>query len=171
MFQGRISKKQFVKNFAVTAVTVVAGTAGSVGGAALSQMVIPGIGTIPGAIIGGILIGGLSGWAADKIADYITDDDADEMYDYILDIFGEKCEEYLVTEEEAINAITALNSMLDKNMYKDIYQNRADKSYVENIIVSLLKDEIAKRPTISVPSDDEMRQQLKGQLSDVAFIH
>lgn len=80
LFQGRISKKQFIKNFAVTAVSVVAGAAGGYVGGALGNLIVPGVGTVPGAVVGSLLFGVAGGWGADVISDYITDDDAEEMY-------------------------------------------------------------------------------------------
>ena len=56
LFNGRISKKQFVKNFAVTAVSVAAGTAGYIAGGAVGNLIVPGVGTIPGGIVGSLLI-------------------------------------------------------------------------------------------------------------------
>ena len=93
LFQGRISQKQFVKNFSVMAVVVFAGTIGSIAGGAAGSFLVPGVGTIPGTVVGGILAGGLASAAASLIADYITDDDADEMYKIIEESFKVKCEE------------------------------------------------------------------------------
>ena len=73
MFRGRISKTQFVKNFAVTAISIVFGTVGYAAGATIGNMVVPGVGTIPGGIIGSLIAGTGAGLAADAIADYVTD--------------------------------------------------------------------------------------------------
>lgn len=171
LFNGRISQKQFVKNFAVTAVSVVGGTAGAIGGGALSNFLIPGVGSVPGAIVGGIVGGAASGWAADMIADYITDDDADESYKRIEEAFAQNCNDYLVSEEEAQHIVDQFSKMLDDSMYKDIYQNRGNDKYIDGILIPLFEAEVKKREKIVAPTEEEMRQQLKEELKEVAFIH
>ena len=171
LFNGRISKTQFVKNFAVTAVTIVCGTAGGIGGAALSQLVVPGVGTIPGSIIGSLLAGGVGGWAADKIADYITDDDAEKMYEIVQNSFAQKCEDYLVTESEAQNIVEQLSDMLDEDMYKDMYQSENREEFIDNKLNPLFEQEVEKRPKIEKPTEEEMRENLKAELTGVVFIH
>lgn len=171
MFNGRISKKQFVKNFAVTAVTVVAGTAGGFAGGTLSNLLVPGVGTVPGTIVGSILFGTVGGWATDKIADYITDDDAEEMYVIVQDSFVQKCEDYLVNETEAQNIVDELYGMLDEDMYKDMYQSENREEFIDEILVPLFEQEISKREKMDEPTEEEMREVLKAQLNEVVFIH
>lgn len=171
MFKGRISKKQFIKNFAVTAVTVVLGTAGGVGGAALGNLIVPGVGTVPGSIFGGLFAGAIGGWAADKISDYITDDDAEEMYDIIQDTFAQLCDDYVINEIEAENIINAFNESLDEDMFKDMYQSDNRTQFAEDTLTPLFEEEINKRETIKVPTEEEMRYELLTQLDDVVFIH
>lgn len=171
LFNGRISKKQFVKNFAVTAVSVAAGTAGYIAGGAVGNLIVPGVGTIPGGIVGSLLIGGLSGFAADKIADYITDDDADEMYDIVKDSFAQKCEDYLVNESEAQNIVDCFDDMLTEDMFKDMYQSDDRESFIDEKLTPLFENEISKRPEYVTPTDEEMRTILKDDLQGVVFIH
>lgn len=57
LFRGRISKKQFVKNFSVTAAAIISGTAGGFIGGAVGNLVVPGAGTVPGAFIGSLVFG------------------------------------------------------------------------------------------------------------------
>ena len=59
---------------------VTAGVVGYGVGGAAGNLIVPGVGTVPGGIVGSRLLGTGAGIAADKIADYITDDDADEMF-------------------------------------------------------------------------------------------
>ena len=170
MFNGRISKKQFVKNFAVTAVTVVAGTAGYVAGSAVGNLIVPGVGTVPGGIVGSLLIGGVSGFAADKLSDYITDD-ADEMYVIVQDSFAQKCDDYLVNESEAQNIADCFNGMLTEDMFKDMYQSEDREAFIDEILTPLFENEISKRPKYDTPTDEEMRTTLKNDLQGVVFIH
>ena len=171
LFNGRISKKQFVKNFAVTAVSVAAGTAGYIAGGAVGNLIVPGVGTIPGGIVGSLLIGGLSGFAADKIADYITDDDADEMYDIVKYSFVQKCEDYLVNESEAQNIVDCFDDMLTEDMFKDMYQSDDRETFIDEKLTPLFENEISKRPEYVTPTDEEMRTILKDDLQGVVFIH
>ena len=171
MFRGRISKKQFVKNFAVTAVTVVIGTVGGVGGGALGNLIVPGVGTIPGSIVGSLAAGLAGGWAADKIADYITEDDADEMYEIIQDEFVRLCDDYIINETEAENIVTAFSDKLDEDMFKDMYQSEDRSQFAKDTLTPLFEEEVNKREPIQEPSEEEMREALLAQLDGVIFIH
>ena len=171
MFQGRISQKQFIKNLSVAGIVVIAGTAGSVAGGAVGTAISPGIGTASGAVIGGVVVGGAASIAANKLADYITDDDADEMYTKVVDNFSQKCEEYLVTEAEASSIMDKLQEKLTDEEYKNIYQNRENPQYIDDLIVPLFEETIEKREKIDTPTEDEMRVQMKQEFQEVVFIH
>ena len=175
LFSGRISQKQFVKNFAVTAVALVAGTAGMIGGAALGGMFIPGVGMIPGSAIGSFL-GGMAagigaGALADIIADHITEDDADEMYAILQERFVQNCEDYMVTEDEATEIIDEFSRMLNEDMYKDMYQCEDRKAFADSIMNPLFEKVVAKRPVIEELTEEELRIQLKRELAEVVLIH
>ena len=171
LFRGRISKKQFVKNFAVSAIAIAAGSAGYVVGGALGNLVVPGVGTVPGAIVGSLLFGIGGGFAADKIADYITEDDADEMYAIFENRFAQNCQDYLVTESEANNIVTQLNGKLTEEAFKDMYASKDREKYVDDMLEPLFEAEVKKRGTIGAPTEEEIRYALKDELQDVVFIH
>ncbi len=173
LFNGRISKKQFIKNFAVTGVTIVAGTAGAIGGSALANLIVPGVGTIPGYVIGGILGGVGGGVAADLLADYIVEDDAEIMYALIQDRFAQNCEDYLISETEANNIVNELSKMLNDKLFKDMYQCEEDKreQFVDDLLAPLFEKEVAKRPKLEDLTEEDLRNQLKQELADVALIH
>ncbi len=171
LFRGRISKKQFIKNFAVTAVTVVAGTLGGIAGGAVGEVIVPGVGAVPGSIVGSIVVGGISGWAADKISDYITDDDAEEMYVIMEDEFVQLCDDYLINETEATNIVEELNSKLTEDAFKDMYQSDDREAFAEQFLSPLFEQEIAKREKMEEPTEEELRAALLEQLDGVVFIH
>lgn len=171
LFQGRISKKQFIKNFAVTAVSVVAGSAGAVVGGAAGNLIVPGVGTIPGAVVGSLLFGVAGGWGADVIADYITDDDAEEMYEIVQNSFAKKCEDYILDETEAQNIVDEFSKMLTEDMFKDMYQSENREQFIEEKMTPLFEQEVAKREVIIAPTEEEMRESLKAELNGVIFIH
>ena len=173
LFSGRISQKQFVKNFAVIGVSIVASTAGAIGGGALGNLIVPGVGTIPGYIIGGLMGGVGGGIAADVIADYITEDDAEEMYALIQDRFAQNCEDYLVSEEEANNIVNEFSKMLNNDLFKDMYQCEENKreQFVDDLLEPLFEKEVAKRPKLEDITEEDLRMQLKQELAGVALIH
>ena len=171
MFRGRISRTQFVKNFVVTAITIAAGTAGYAAGAIVGDLIVPGVGSIPGGIIGSLIAGTGAGFVADSVADYITDDDAYVMYDILEEEFIVLCDEYLVNESEAQNVADALSSHLNEDAFKDMYQSNDREAYAVNLLTPLFEEEIAKRETIDLPSEEEMRNALKEELYGVVFIH
>ncbi|MCH5253961.1 MAG: hypothetical protein J1F41_03480 [Lachnospiraceae bacterium] len=171
VFRGRISKKQFIKNFAVTAVSVFAGTAGYGVGGALANLVVPGVGTVPGAIVGSILFGLGGGLLADKIADYITDDDAEEMYAILENQFAQLCEDYMVNENEAQNIVNQFSENLNSDMFKDMYQSEDREKFATDSLEPLFEAEVAKRAKIEAPTEEEMRIALKEELEGVVFVH
>ena len=171
LFNGRISQKQFVKNFSVMAIIVFAGTAGSIAGGAAGAVLVPGVGTIPGSIIGGILAGGLASVAASLIANYITDDDADEMYKIIQELFVMKCDEYLINEKEAENIVEQLKNTLTEDCFKDMYKNENREEFADQLLTPLFESEVSNREIIKAPDENKIRSELKASMADVAFIH
>ena len=171
LFRGRISLKQFVKNFAVTAVSVVAGSVGFTVGGAVSNLIVPGVGTVPGGIVGSLLLGTGGAVVADKVTDYIVDDDAYEMYDIIEVQFAQYCEDYLVTEEEASNILEKLDVKLDKDAFKDMYQSKNRKKYAENLLLPLFENEVSKREKIVLPTEEEMRASLMKEMEGIIYVH
>lgn len=63
---GRISGAQLAVNFAKTTTTVVGGTAGWLGGSTVGTMVLPGVGTVVGGLVGSLVAGGGLGVLIDK---------------------------------------------------------------------------------------------------------
>jgi len=171
MFTGRISKKQFIKNFAITAVTVVAGTLGYGAGGIVGNLIVPGVGTVPGSIVGSIVFGTGSAIAADKLADYITEDDAEEMYGIVQDTFAQYCEDYIVSEEEASAIVEELRDMLTDDMFKDMYKSKDREAFIAEKMEPLFVNEVAKREKLKAPTEEELRASLKNELTGVVFIH
>lgn len=171
VFRGRISKKQFIKNFAVTATSIVAGTVGYGVGGAVGNLIVPGVGTIPGGVVGSLLFGVGGGWAADKISDYIVDDDADEMYMILENQFAQLCEDYMVDEAEAQNIVNQFSKELDDEMFKDMYQSKNREKFAMDTLEPLFESEVLKRTKIEAPTEEEVRAALKEELEGVVFVH
>ena len=171
LFRGRISKEQFIKNFAKTAASVAVGTVGGIGGAAVGNMIAPGAGTIPGGIAGS-LVGGTAGvLVADKIADKVVEDDAEKMYEIIEKEYARYCDDYIVNDKEAKNIISKFNKDLDEEMLKQMYQSKDRKKFIDNKLEPLFEAEVKKRKKVEAPTEDEMRQAMKEELNGVVFIH
>lgn len=171
LFNGRISKEQFIKNFAIAGVSVIAATTGGVAGGAIGSLVVPGVGTIPGAIVGSIIAGMASGLASDRIADYIVEDDSEKMYNIISDKFSALCHDYLVTQDEADSIIKKLNSKLNEKTYKDMYQSDDRETFANNLLSPIFENEISKRKKIDDPTTDEIRLSLLNQLNGIFYLH
>ena len=175
MFDMRISEKQFVKNFSVTAASVAGGTAGGIGGGALGTSIAPGIGTTVGTIIGGLVGGSASGLAADKISDKFYEGDAKEMYRLLQEAFLQKCEDYMVNDSEAQNIAEALSKKLNDDVYKDMYESDdggdGRENYIDKLLDPLFKNEISKREPIETPTEEEVRNSLKEELKGIIYIH
>lgn len=177
-FEKRISRKQFVKNFAITAISVVASAAGYMAGALIiGNVVVPGIGTIPGVVVG-IILSLAAGWgggiATDKLLSYVTEDDADEMYRILEKEFAQLCEDYMVNESEMENIVDEFSNTLgsyNSDVFKDMYQSEDREQYAVNILEPLFEKEVAKRAKISAPTEEELRMALKEELQGVVFVH
>lgn len=175
LFNNRISQKQFAKNFSVTAASIIAGTAGAIAGKVVGNTVFPGVGGTVGLIVGGGVVAGIAGWGADMLADTITNDDADELYAIFEETYVKYCEEYMLNEQEAGNVANAFGDMLNDEMYRDIYkdmyQSKNRKAFANKILIPLFEEEVKKREMIKMPTEKEMREQLKINLKGVVFIH
>ncbi len=171
VFRGRISKTQFIKNFAVTAASVVIGGVGAGVGGAVGGTVVPGAGAVPGSIIGS-LVGGIGGGIiADKIADKIASDDAEKMYVILQDVFARKCEDYLLNDEEAADVADKLSGSLTNDMFKDMYGSENRELFAEELLIPMFEETVAKREYISSPTEEEMRYTLLEELDGAVFIH
>lgn len=171
LFRGRISKQQFIKNVVVVATSIAAGTAGSVGGAALGNILLPGAGGVAGGIVGGLVGGTAGGLVADVVGDHFFEDDAEMLYATIEEVFGDCCEDYLVTEDEANAVVEVFSKQMTDKAYKDMYQSKDRKQYVRNMLEPMFETEIAKRAPIEEPSEEELRAYLKEQMKGEIFIH
>ncbi len=173
LFSGKISRTQFVKNFAVTAASIAGGVAGGAGGAVIGELIVPGAGAAVGKVVGTFVGGFAAGIVTDIVADSIVDDDATAMYDYIQTGFAQKCEDYLISEKEAENIVNELANKLDDKLFKEMY--KCDESrriqFVDDLLEPLFEQEVAKRQPLPELTEEELRFQLKQKLSGVALIH
>lgn len=170
LFNGRISKEQFIKNFAVAAATLITTAAGGFAGAAIGSLA-PGAGTAIGAVAGSAVGGIAGGFGAEYIADQIVEDDAEKMYNILAGKFSETCEDYLVNQEEADNIASALSERLNDDVFKDMYESDDREAFADNLLTPLFEKEISKRKKIEGLTVEELRLSLLEQLGDTVFLH
>lgn len=171
LFRGRISKEEMLKNLSVSVIGVAMGTVGSYGGAAVGTWVAPGAGTAIGKVVGGILAGSLSSFAAEKIIGHFYESDAEEMYNIIYDEFLQLCDDYLVSETEAKTLTDSLESKLLGDTLKDMYASEDRKKFANELLDPLFLEMAKNREKISIPSEEELRTEMKNSLQGVVFIH
>lgn len=167
-FRGRISGKQFLKNFAETGATVAGGYGGWTAGAAIGTAIAPGVGTVIGGIIGSVAVGFAANAAASAIADKITEDDADEMLDVITAQFNKMAVENLLNEEEGNKVIEALNRKIDAKLLKDMYASDSREKFARDSILQPAVDEVVKsRAIIVLPPDEEYAEVCNNLLEEM----
>ena len=159
IFRGRISGRQLFKNTVNTAATVVGGTAGWLGGAAVGQMLIPipGVGAVVGGLIGSIGVGGIGGKAANTVMGEFIEDDAEEMVRIIEKVFSKLSEEYLLNSKEAEQAVNQLQSILTGGLLKDMFASSNREEFAKNL-----------RPFSDMePIEAFLENFLEGEISDL----
>ena len=147
------------------------GTVGYGVGGVVGNLIVPGVGTVPGGIVGSILFGTGGGLVAELIADYITEDDADVMYTIVEDNFAQLCEDYMVNEGEAEHIADGFSVMLNDDMYKDMYQSKEREEFITNKLEPLFEKEVSQREIVELPTEEEMRWALKEELKGVIYVH
>lgn len=171
LFRGRISKEELLKNLTVTIVSVAVGTAGGYGGAALGTLIAPGAGTTIGAILGSVITGGLSAWAAEALIAPFYESDAEEMFEIISTEFTSLCGEYLINEDEGTKIAEKLSSALVGDVLKDMYASDDRSKFARELIEPLFVEQVEERPEIVIPTEEELRSEMKATLQGVVFIH
>ena len=166
LFNGRISKEQFIKNLAV----VVAGIAGATIGAVAGSE-IPVLGNIAGGIIGGLIGGAVGVTFADVIADAVFQDDADKMYEIISEKFSSYCEEYVVSTKEGEEVADKLNELMTEDTLKDMFATDDREGFADNLIKPLFEDLANSRTYEEMPSDYSVRTTMLNNLRGIVFIH
>lgn len=175
IFRGRISGKQLFKNVTNTAASVAGGTAGWVGGATAGAAIgsaIPIIGTAVGGFIGGLLgsfaAGAVSSKATNAVLGAFIEDDADEMVRIIEGEFQTLASDYLLNQAEAEAVIDALKDDLNGKTLKDMFASANREAFADDLLTKHIREEVAKREKIVMPSDEAMKNSLKTILEELA---
>lgn len=171
LFRGRISKEELLKNLTVTIVSVAVGAAGGYGGAALGSLIAPGAGTAIGGILGSLIAGGLSAWAAEALIAPYYESDAEEMFEIICTEFTTLCGEYLINEDEGVKITESLRSKLVGDVLKDMYSSEDRSKFARELLEPLFIKQVEKRPKITIPTEEQLRSEMKSTLHGVVFVH
>lgn len=168
IFQGRISAKQMLKDFATNAGGVSGGMIGATGGAALGSAIFPGVGTAIGGVIGGIAGGAGLYAGVDALADLIAEDDAEEMLELMSMEFQNLAEEYLMTEDEADKVMASLQDKLNTGVLKDMYAATTHNEFAIEFLEPLFEEVVRGRQYIEIPNDEEMKESLVFVLENIS---
>jgi hypothetical protein len=170
-FSGRISAKQLAINLATLIGGMAGTTVGAIAGGALGNLIVPGVGTTIGEIAGGAVGGVLGSWGTSTLLTTVFQTDAENMYDIITEEFQKCAENYMITQDEADDIIDKLQAKLETDTLKDMFQSDDRNQFADNLLIPLFEEKIAQRDKIEIPSENEARNSLIEQLSEVVYIH
>ena len=171
LIRGRISAKQLFKDLATATAGVAGGVAGGAAGGAVGTYFVPGVGTKIGIYIGSVAGGAAAGLGAEALLNIFFEDDAEEMLSIVQDEFHNLGVEYLIDENEAEEIANNLATVLNGTKLKDMFASEDRIAFAREMMMPLFEEEIGKRKNIAMPTDEEMRFQLKEELQGVVFIH
>ena len=168
IFRRRISGKQLFKNLTNTATTVVSGTGGWMAGAAAGTAIMPGIGTVIGGLVGSVGAGIVAGKATDAVLGVFIEDDAKEMVRIVEEGFTDMVSEYLLNQKEAEKSVDKLSEELTGKLLKDMFASADRKLFARNLLAPIIENEVSKRRSIQLPSNQQMVAGLRTVLEDIA---
>ena len=168
IFRRRISGKQLFKNLTNTATTVVSGTGGWMAGAAAGTAIMPGIGTVIGGLVGSVGAGIVAGKATDAVLGVFIEDDAKEMVRIVEEVFTDMVSEYLLNQKEAEKSVDKLSEELTGKLLKDMFASADRKLFARNLLAPIIENEVSKRRSIQLPSNQQMVAGLRTVLEDIA---
>ena len=168
IFRGRISGRQLFKDLANTGMTIVGGSGGYLGGAAVGSLIAPGIGTVIGGLIGAIAIGAGAGKGTDYVISKFVEDDAEKMVALIEQTFQAMAEDYMLNSVEAEKIVDKLSLSLNGKKLKEMYASKDRIQYATAFLTPLIEEQVSKRHHIALPSDEEIRATLQEVLESIA---
>ncbi len=171
IIRGRISVEQLLKNLAVTTAGFAGGYAGGVIGGAVGTAVVPGAGTTVGTIAGTAVGGAAAAYGTEKVLGIFVRDDAEKMMEIIENNFLQLAQEYILREDEANRVSDALQEQLEGENLKNMFASEDQNEYAKEIIEPLIVKEVASREKIKIPTETEMRAELKSSLKGVVLVH
>lgn len=171
LFNGRISASQLAINLGSIFGGIAGAQVGTIAGGALGNLAIPGAGTTIGAIAGGTA-GGIAGsWGASTLLSTVFEKDAKMMVDILTTQFQIKAEKYVINQEEANSITTKLQTSLNDDVLKDMFQSKNRKKFANKLLTPLFEEILKERKKVHLPSFEETRTSLEDQFVDVVYIH
>ncbi len=165
---GSISGSQAFKNVTNTTVSVVAGTGGWMGGAAVGATIgtalFPGVGTTIGAGIGAVFTsvaaGGLASWLSGKALDAMIDDDAIKMAAILERMMADRAYVYLLSKSETETFIAKVSGPGLPALLRDLFEAPDRETYCRRHCNVILDRIVAARAKVSLPSLEEFLRAL-----------
>ena len=167
LFHGRISKEQLLKNLVIT----VASVAGTTAGGAVGSTLLPGVGTAVGTFVGGMAGGAASGYVSNALLSKIYAGDAQQMYDIISEQFQALSNDYLISEAEGKAITEKLQNSLSGDTLKEMYSSEDREAFAVNLMEPLFEEEVQSRAKIALPTEDDVRTEMKTSLQEIVYIH
>ena len=93
------------------------------------------------------------------------------MYDIITNEFSKVSNNYLVSQSEADLITESLSNTLTSDILKDMYESDDREKFANKLIVNLFENQMKKRKEISIPTEEQLRNQMISNMSGVVFIH
>ena len=171
LFHGRISKEQLLKNLVVTVASVAGTTAGGIAGGAVGSTLLPGVGTAVGTFVGGMAGGAASGYVSNALLSKIYAGDAQQMYDIISEQFQALSNDYLISEAEGKAITEKLQNSLSGDTLKEMYSSEDREAFAVNLMEPLFEEEVQTRAKIALPTEDDVRTEMKTSLQEIVYIH
>ena len=168
ILRGRISAGQLVKNFCNTTGTVVGGTGGWIGGAALGSMIAPGIGTLVGGLAGSVGAGAALGKVTDIVVGKFIKDDAEKMIEILEKCLNEIVVEYLLSKDECEYVVGQLQKKLDVKMIKTMFASKDHNIYARNMIVPIVEKKTKEREKVTSPTVEQMGKGITELISEIS---
>ena len=164
---GRISAKQLVKDMLNTGAAIAGGYGGFLGGAAAGSLIVPGIGTTVGGIIGALGGGTLLEKGTNFILDKIIEDDAEAMVKIIETEFHTMAVDYLLNKDEAEKIIDKLSAKLNGKTLRTMFSKKDRGAYAVELLTPFVYEQVKIRPHIELPDLEEMEISIRELLEEI----
>ena len=81
------------------------------------------------------------------------------------------CEEYLINEDEGTAITEKLKSKLVGDTLKDMYASEDRNLFARDLMEPLFVEQASERAQIKMPTEAELRLEMKDALQGIVFVH
>ncbi|MBR6382991.1 MAG: hypothetical protein IKS56_03305 [Lachnospiraceae bacterium] len=157
LLRRRITFGQFIKNFIVLALSIVAGVFGGLLGGVVGSIILPGFGTTVLSLLFAIFAGALTSFLGKKLLGLFLKEDADKMIKIIEEQFRDVAEEYLLNSIEQEKVIDKLTLKLDVKALRKMVASKDKEEYArEKLLIPITENQVKKRKFIVEPPIEVM---------------